>query len=180
MRNQLYAFLLGVFLLTAYNGSSQYYDGLLDMVVKLGYEPGTNSYAILGAEGGLGKYLSFGMSFKYLASYERTTSTNPFFTDDESRFAFSLRADIHGFYLLGLERSDILVGYNRKNGASGIHAEYRYFFSEFFALYGRTKYHFSLPKITSLSDKFLERKLRLEIGFLFKTFSGKEYSNKDW
>lgn len=168
------------FLFTLSNVTSQYYDGWLDFVGKVAYEPGTTSYAILGAEAGLGKYLSAGMSFKYLLTSDIPASTNPFNIDTEGKVAFSLRADLHGFYLLGLERSDVLVGYNFMHGTSGVHAEYRYFFNEFLAVYGRGKYHLDNPKLTPISDYFLENKLRFELGFIFKTFSGNSYDTSDW
>ncbi len=171
---------LSFFFVTLSNVSSQYYDGWLDFVGKVAYEPGTSSYAIFGAEAGLGKYLSAGMSFKYLLTSDIPSPNSPFNLDSDGKIGFSLRADIHGFYLLGLKRSDILIGYNLMHGTSGAHAEYRYFFNEFLAVYGRGKYHFDNPKLTPLSDYFLENKLRFELGFIFKTISGESYDSSDW
>lgn len=174
-----YLFTLSFILTLSLNVKGQYYDGWLDMVAKLGYEPGNTSYAIFGAEAGLNRYVSIGMSFKYLTSSQIIMPSNTLLPSVDMKFGYSLRADLHGFYLLGLNKSDILIGYNRVHGASGVHSEYRYFFNEFLAVYGRGKYHLTKPRLTPLSSKSLNSNIRIELGVIFKVISGNSYS-VDW
>ncbi len=159
---------------------AQYYDGHLDMVGRLGFEPGKTSYLLLGADAGLGKFISIGMNLKYLTSYEKPTH-NPFALPIEvNKFNYSLRANIHAYNILKLNKTDILVGYNYTPSTSGLHGEYRFFFNEFFAIYGRGIYNLKRPLLSTLSSINIGQKLRFEIGIIFKTISGNKYNNSDW
>ncbi len=175
---KLFFFIIGL----NYSSSikAQYFDGFLDVVGKLGYETGATSYGIISGETGVSKYLSLGLNLKYLLSSRSDLGMNSTL-DEDGKIGYSLRADIHAHNIVDLAKSDILLGYNYKHGTSGVHIEYRYFISEFFGFYGRSKYHFDYPRITVLSDNsFLESKLRFEVGIIFKTISGNSYNNEDW
>ena len=174
--------LLICFLVTTMHCSAQYFDGGLDFVGYLGVEPGSNTSGIFGSDVGLGKYISVGLEFRYLFSLPESSSIpmpfNP--TTSSSRFGFSFRADVHGHNIFDMNKSDILVGYHRFNGANGVHVEYRRFLNEFFGFYVKPRYNFNFPRINLSDDsEFLDDEFFVQIGILFKTLSGDSY-DVDW
>ncbi len=180
--------LLICFLTSSLYSSAQYFDGGLDFTGYLGIEPGEYTSGILGADAGLGKYFSVGMGFRYLISAPEllmntppngpiVVATNTPFLDN---LGFSLRADIHAYNIFNLNKSDILVGYHRFNGANGVHLEYRKFLNEFLGFYARPRYNFESPRRSTDSESMLmDTQFFIQVGFLFKTLSGDSYE-VDW
>jgi hypothetical protein len=166
------------FCIYSVSGFSQYYDGGLDFTGKLGYEPGKNSYLFAGGEVGLSKLFSIGLQFKYLATVDKSSYKSPRFEEDLVPFNWASRLDLHGFYLFNMKKSDVLVGLNYAPSTFGTHAEMRYFFSEFFGVFGRTLYHFNNPNLSMQNGELLNSQLRFEVGILFKPTSGKSYDVK--
>ena len=170
-------YIVFLFSLFSVAGFSQYYDGSLDGVGKFGYEPGKNSYLFVGVELGLNKIISFGLQFKYLLTVDETYFQSPF-ADQLVPINVAGRLDFHGFYIFNMNKSDILIGLNYTPKAYGSHAEMRYFFTEFFAIYGRSTYHFKLPHISVMNDELLDSRLRFDFGIIYKIHSGKSYEVK--
>lgn len=88
-------------------------------------------------ETGFGKYLSVGAALRVQVSSEdlpvvQTPFPLPDLGSDGPNIGFSIRADFHTQHLFGLEKSDILVGYNYQ-GVSGVNLEYRHYFNDAFA-----------------------------------------------